>query len=418
MEKQHEKPYKRYLELVDKLSKKEATLKVMQEFDLKGEWKNHYKRYERARGGIKDNRFCVSDEERELIMGIREHAKQHNIGIPHIKHLWTKSKGASLFVKNPAFEGQEDGVTVKDIEKAVKKLDFSPTFPKLRIKKHQKDNIMIVDPADVHVGKLATIFETGEEYNCKIAVERVKDGVSGILNKTMGFPLEKIILVTGNDILHVDSPRSTTTAGTYQDSSEMWYDSFNKAVACFVDVIKMLMARADVHVIYNPSNHDYVNGFHFAQVLKAYFANSENITFDVSIAHRKYFHYGVNLIGTTHGDGAKVQDLPDLMKTEARKAWAKSKYGYWYCHHIHHKDKRKSQGKSMIQVEKDYMDVTVFGDKTKGDGKDYVNVEYLRSPSGTDSWHHRNGYQHSPKCIEAFIHNYFEGQTDRLTKHF
>jgi hypothetical protein len=35
--------------------------------------------------------------------------------------------------------------------------------------------------------------------------------------------------------------------------------------------------------------------------------------------------------------------------------------------------------------------------------KDYagITVESLRSPSGTDSWHHRNG-QHAPKAVEGF----------------
>mgnify|MGYP003331832918 CR=1 FL=1 len=59
------------------------------------------------------------------------------------------------------------------------------------------------------------------------------------------------------------------------------------------------------------------------------------------------------------------------------------------------------------------------GNKFKS-GKDYqgVTVEYLRSPSGTDSWHHRNGYQHAPKAIEAFIHSKNFGQVARLTHLF
>ena len=47
-----------------------------------------------------------------------------------------------------------------------------------------------------------------------------------------------------------------------------------------------------------------------------------------------------------------------------------------------------------------------------------VTVESLRSPSGTDSWHHRNGYQHSPKAIEGFIHHPEHGQIARLTHIF
>jgi hypothetical protein len=52
--------------------------------------------------------------------------------------------------------------------------------------------------------------------------------------------------------------------------------------------------------------------------------------------------------------------------------------------------------------------------------KDYqgVTVESLRSPSGTDSWHHRNAYQYAPKAIEGFLHHKKHGQIARLSHIF
>jgi hypothetical protein len=74
---------------------------------------------------------------------------------------------------------------------------------------------------------------------------------------------------------------------------------------------------------------------------------AKNISFDCSIAHRKGFQYGKNLIGTTHGDGAKHQDLPLLMATEFPLEWSQTKHRYVYTHHVHHK------------TSKDYIGVTV-----------------------------------------------------------
>jgi hypothetical protein len=128
-----------------------------------------------------------------------------------------------------------------------------------------------------------------------------------------------------------------------------------------------------------------------ADVIQSWFRNADNITFDCSIAHRKYFQYGLNLIGTTHGDGAKPVDLPLLMAQESSKQWSDTKHRYVYSHHLHHK------------VSKDYIGVT---------------VESLRSPSGTDSWHHRNGYQHATKAVEGFIHHKDFGQVARLSHIF
>ena len=119
--------------------------------------------------------------------------------------------------------------------------------------------------------------------------------------------------------------------------------------------------------------------------------NPSNITFDVSIKHRKYYQYGKNLIGSTHGDGAKIDSLASLMAHETPKMWSDTKHRYFYTHHLHHKT-----------------------------GKDLIGctVEALRSPSGTDSWHHRNGYTGSPKAIEGFLHHKEYGQIARLTHLF
>ena len=116
----------------------------------------------------------------------------------------------------------------------------------------------------MHIGKLCTSFETGEDYNQQIAVKRVKDGVNGILDSSSGWNIDNILFVIGNDILHTDTPRRTTTSGTPQDTDGMWYENFLTGVRLYVDIINTLKQVADVHVQYNPSNHDYTNGFFLA----------------------------------------------------------------------------------------------------------------------------------------------------------
>ena len=269
--------------------------------------------------------------------------------------------------------------------------DYSPIYPELKRNKIKDAHLLVIDPADIHVGKLASSFETGEAYDNQIAIKRVKEGVQGLLDKSAGFNIDKILFIIGNDILHIDSPRRMTTSGTPQDTDGMWYDNFLLAKQLYVDVIEMLVPLADVHVQYDPSNHDYTHGFFLADTIRTWFRNNKNVTFNTSISHRKYFVYGANLIGTTHGDGAKEQDLPLLMAQEASKNWGDCNHRYFYTHHIHHK-------------------------KSKDYGS--VCVESLRSPSGTDSWHARNGYQHSPKAVEAFIHHPVHGQICRITHLF
>ena len=184
--------------------------------------------------------------------------------------------------------------------------------------------------------------------------------------------------MVGNDILHIDTLRRTTTSGTFQDRWNV-VRKLSDRKETYIDVIDQLMKVADVHIMYNPSNHDYTNGFFLADAIKSWYKDCYNVSFDVSISHRKYYQYGNSLIGTTHGDGAKQQDLPLLMAQEAKLRWSETKHRYIYMHHVHHK------------IAKDYIGVT---------------VEALRSPSGTDL-----APQKRPACSKSKLKGLFIRKT-------
>jgi len=332
----------------------------------------------------------LTEEENTIInnhRALKVECDTNGIPINDVNHYWYKGKSFSLHVKNNSISLDE----VRDsIIKAMDK--HSPSYPKIKRKKQKDPHLLVIDPADIHIGKLASSFETGEDYNSQIAVKRVKEGIQGILEKSNGFKIDKILFVGGNDILHIDEPHRKTTAGTPQDTDGMWYENFLTAKKLYVDVLETLIAVADVHFVYNPSNHDYISGFMLSDSIQSWFRKSKNITFDCSIAHRKGFKYGNNLIGTTHGDGAKQADLPLIMANEFSQWWADTKHRYVYTHHIHHKSS------------KDYHGIT---------------VESLRSPSGSDSWHHKKGYGVGGiKAVEGFIHSMEHGQVARLTHIF
>lgn len=327
------------------------------------------------------------------IMNIKEYCKFYNIPVEEVKTyklVTHSSKGAYYNIASNVIEG-------KGFEEFCKKLLTEiaeiPNKPKTLKRPQVVDNqqhLLVVDPADLHIGKLCDSYETGEDYNSQIAVQRAREGVEGIIEKAKGFKIDKILFIAGNDILHVDTPKSTTTSGTTVDSDGMWYRGFLIAKELYVELLNRLLEVADVHFLYNPSNHDYQSGFFLADVISTYFKDCKNMTFDTSIAHRKYYKYGNNLIGSSHGDGAKQADLPLLMADES-KYWSECKHRYIYGHHVHHK------------ISKDYIGAT---------------FETLRSPSGTDSWHSRNGYTGVPKAIEGFIHHVDFGQVARITHMF
>lgn len=306
---------------------------------------------------------------------------------------WLKTSEASIFVKNP-----EDVLKIEKLKQEW--LDTikskSPVYKKFEYKKITNPHLMVIDPADVHIGKLASVSETNTEYTVEIAIQRVKNGINELLNKTVGFPIERILLVIGNDILHTDTPQRKTTAGTPQDTDGMWFDNYKKAHNLYVEIIDKLTTIAPVHIVHCPSNHDWTSGYYLAQSIEAYYHNNKNVSFDVSIKHRKYYQYGKNLLGFSHGDGAKETDLMHLMAHENKQQWANSDYRYWYLHHKHHMKKIRYS-----------------------DGQDFIGgtIEYLRAVSSDDGWHNRNGYI-APQSIYCFLHEKESGQIARIMHHF
>lgn len=317
---------------------------------------------------------------------LAEECERVGIDLSSVNHFWHKGKQFSIHAKNtaPSYFELRDAI-IEDMQ------THAPRYPIINFKERKEANLLVISPADIHIGKLCSIFETGDAYDADIAFKRVLEGVEGIVSRSLYYKVDKILLLAGNDILHVDTPRSTTTSGTFQDSHLMWYDAFMKAKDLMVKVIEMLIPIAPIRIDYNPSNHDFTHGFFLIDTLKSWFSNVNSVTFNCDMRHRKYTAYHKNLIGSTHGDGAKHQDLGLLMAHEAAEFWHQCTHRYFYTHHLHHK------------TSKDYMSVCVEG---------------LRSASGTDGWHHRNGYQHAPKAIEGFMHHKEYGQVMRFNHIF
>lgn len=356
---------------------------------------------------------------------LENQAKDHGFDPQDVNHYWVKTKEGSFHVRkdtNIDYSQLRENFLDEAAEYAPKYEDNSSNY-------RQEDNylkytntekhLLVIDIADIHFGKLSLIEETSQSYNLDIAASRMRDGISKLVDKAKVHGIDRIVFVLGNDALHIDNPFRKTTAGTPQDTDGMWWSAYKVAKNAYIAAIEELAMVAPVHLIFNPSNHDYQSGWMLADTVSSWFAKHPNVSTEdgsLSIAHRKYVQYGKNLLGFTHGDGAKEANLPNLMQYEARKAWGETKFAYWHCHHLHVKD-RKVYGKQNYSIEKDHIGVTVLNSGKERDPDNSVFVEIVRSPSAADSWHNRNGYVGNAS-VECFLYSNINGQIARFTHYF
>ena len=355
------------------------------------------------KGNGKGNpKYYLSKDKQELLLeiqnkGVLDSCNGLEVDPTTVKHLWKKTKQESIFVKNPLYKEQleKDFELLKnDLLKEIKK--YSPSYPKIKREKTKEGHLLVVDIADLHINKYATAELTGAEYNSKIAVERALEGTRGLLQKSIGFNIDKILFVIGNDVLNTDNLTKGTTKNTPQDTDVSWFEAFKIAKECYVKCIELCLGVADVDVVHCPSNHDQMSGCFLAETLATHFRLSENITFNTSPAYRKYYQYYNNLIELEHGDKGKVANLPLVIAQSVPKMWAETKFRYGYLHHVHHSDK------TQYQSSKDYIG---------------INITYLRSPSSADIWHAENSYLNMV-AVEGFIHSKDNGRVSHLTHYF
>jgi hypothetical protein len=285
-------------------------------------------------------------------------------------------------------------IRTDDQEKAFKEFinTIKDNAPKFNINAYSKPIVsehrrylLELSLADLHVGKLAHEDEVGENYDTKIAIYRYNTSILKLLNHVRHYKneIEEIILPIGNDLLQIDKMEGTTTAGTKVDTDSRWQKMFINAKNLIIENINELMKIAPVKVLIVPGNHDYQSSFYMGSLLEAYYWNTDSVYIDNSPTQRKYHNYGINLIGFTHGNEEKHQDLGLIMATEKPELWAKAKCREIHLGHFHSRKTTK------------YVDIMEY----QG-----FKIKILPSLSSQDRWHNSKGY-FSMKSAVAFLYD-------------
>ena len=269
----------------------------------------------------------------------------------------------------------------------------SPKYPNINYPKSDP-NLLEINLFDLHFGKLAWDEETGDNFDIPIAEKIFDATIDKLIIQSKPYNIERISFIVGNDFFNVDNSRNTTTNNTPQDEDTRWHKTFRRGRQLIIKQIDKLSQIAPVDVIVVRGNHDTERSFYLGETLTCWYRNSKDVTVDNDPKPRKYYKYGNNLIGYTHGNEEKVLDLPVIMATQVPQLWAETKYREWHLGHIHQKKEIK----------------WVSTQEHKG-----TVIRYMRSLSGTDAWHSSKGFIGNVRAGEGFIWNKDNGLICQFT---
>lgn len=236
--------------------------------------------------------------------------------------------------------------------------------------------------ADWHVGLLAWRKEVGHDYDLKIANDVIRSAMVRLVGST---PRSKQAVILGlGDLLHTDGYDAVTPANKNRLDADGRYPKILRAATdlCLFSIDLALQKHDKVLVRILAGNHDEQSAIAVSLALSMYYRNEPRVTVDDSPDRFWWWQWGEVLLGGTHGDKAKMPQLPLIMAARNPVAWGASKFRHIYCGHIH----------------------TQTGIEKSG-----VTVESFQTPVATDAWHHEQGYG-ANRSITAITHDKAHGE--------
>ena len=262
---------------------------------------------------------------------------------------------------------------------------LSPAIP---APTHCNADLLAVYPqGDPHLGLLAMESETGANFDLKIAEQLMCAAIDRLVASAPD--AETGLILELGDLLHSDNQTNRTPQSGHQlDVDSRWTKVMQVGLRTMVYCINRVMSKhKKVIVRLVQGTHDSHSAFALALALDAYYHNNERVKIDLSPAVFWYYDFGNTLIGCTHGDSCKSDNLPSIMAADQPVLWGASKFRYWYHGHIHHNSVKEFPG---------------------------CMVESFRTLAGKDAWHAASGYR-SGRSMSMIVHHKLYGEVERHT---
>lgn len=234
--------------------------------------------------------------------------------------------------------------------------------------------------ADWHVGLLAWGPEAGQHYDMKIAEATILPAMSRLVGSS---PAASQAIVLGlGDLLHSDGyDNMTARSKNLLDVDGRYPRVLKTAVKLLIHTIELALQKHDtVLVRILPGNHDDESAIAVTLALSMRYENHDRVTVDDDPSRFWWWRFGNVFLGATHGDQAKMPQLPLLMATERPEDWGATKYRSVYTGHLHTKTGIEMGG---------------------------VTVESFQTPVARDAWHAGMGYNASRSVCSITHHRKF-----------
>jgi hypothetical protein len=285
-----------------------------------------------------------------------------------------------------------NNLLVDDLITKAKK--HAPKYRKIRYQKGKASHLFELGLPDLQLGRLVAAEDAGQDLNPEMQIEKADAVVDKLIGYADAFNVSRVLFPVGNDFFDTNTAEMTTAHGTPQQDDVRWKRTYRLGCEFIVRTTEKLMQIAPVDILVIPGNHDEDKIFHLGEYVSAWHHKNPNVVVDNRPMKRKYYSFGANLIGLTHGYFEKNAKLDSLMAYEVPQLWAKSQFREWHLGDKHHK-----------------VDMVLKTNELENG----VVVRILRSLATPSVWEFDKGLVGSLKAAEAFVWNEHNGLVAQFT---
>lgn len=267
-----------------------------------------------------------------------------------------------------------------------------PTFP-LNTKKYAA----LMEPVDIHFGKLAWGMETlAGNMDLEVAKNVFIDSLMENLSEISLYPVSKIFLVIGHDLMHFENYIGVTPkGGNVLDVDGRLPKVIQKTKESLIYIIDQCMQIAPVHIMRIPGNHDLHASYWMAEILKERYRKNKHVTVDNGPSEKKLITWGDLIIGLTHdASGSKQAPIVNMLPQFWPKEWGKSRWREWHTGHKHKKESTK------------FKPIYTLGS---------VIIRQIAALTTIDAWHYEGLFTDAVPSCESFILHKDSGVRSNIT---
>jgi hypothetical protein len=266
--------------------------------------------------------------------------------VPALAWAKTKSKDGtsySVLLKPAQREPADIAAEICDAINAIKPIKPIPA------PRHSDADLLTVYPiADAHIGMLAWDRETGEDYDTKIALARIRDGMGMCVS---GAPASgtAIILDVG-DLTHADDNTNATPRSKHPlDTDSRHFRTLDAAIEALASATECALHKHDnVIVRVLRGNHNESSYLAVMFALFERYRDNPRVTVEKTPCDFFVHEFGAVMIAAHHGDKAKAERLVLHMADQWPEMWGRTRYRFYFTGHLHH---LKMQDIGGVQVE-------------------------------------------------------------------